>query len=431
MILTIVLALLAIISCGKEQFGNQEQLRTMKSSESQQAADSIEYGIDIELPENNQDIWELILNENDPDDEKINTYLYYLAIAIEDLVKSRQFNEDVIYLARTNEYSVANLTYLFDSIPYYKSIVNNKLKDFKTDYDAIANDFTHSYPGSNVTEYYAPCIYIPNIDILNSQKQPIFSPNIDSYCDEDESLEDCIVVWFYNTTGNKQEAILSEELAFSTTNPIFILDNGNIRSDGGGTEMDLLSEEFDDEMPNYSRAEFFVHIFTLKERFESSGKSEYAISAYVIDADGHYGWLYDASGSKKIAKVSKSDINNAVEQQSTWSFFFWDMYYPHRIRCRYAVLWNTFEYDWARSSKDIGIHNINGQTLYNSGKCKYNTDTYAYDRANCQPFTSDDANYIYDNWAKWYGTIRDKGLQQIWRVHPDTFTALNLPYYYF
>lgn len=83
---------LFILSCSKNDEIAQKEPVNLKSSD-------VIYGIDIDLPLNEQNVTDLLFNEDDSEDEKINFYPYYLSLSIEDLVKNSDFNREVIRLA--------------------------------------------------------------------------------------------------------------------------------------------------------------------------------------------------------------------------------------------------------------------------------------------------------------------------------------------
>ncbi len=70
----------------------------------------LNYSLDnIPYIPNNQDITKLLLNPENLDDEKINTYLYELSLATRDLVKNADFNKKIIEMAKASPNQTANL----------------------------------------------------------------------------------------------------------------------------------------------------------------------------------------------------------------------------------------------------------------------------------------------------------------------------------
>src|SRR5690554_511880 len=180
------------------------------------------------------DIKTLMSNPDDADDEKINNYLYEISLATRDLVKDRVFNQTIIGLAQSSETQSANLLELETVAPAYFNAINAKLGLKNLSLESISNDLTHAPLHPNMdfmetaeVEYYVPAIFIPNLDNLNSNLQPIISPNIGVDIRWDKSIEDNIITWFYltDTSSFVTEILLSEATSLNTTNPLFLLDN--------------------------------------------------------------------------------------------------------------------------------------------------------------------------------------------------------------
>jgi hypothetical protein len=383
-------------SCSEEKINLQVEPYNLKSSE-------IVYGVDIPLIENTQNAEELILNPNDSEDEKINTFLYYLSLSICDLVHNVEFNQEVIRLAKDSPAHTANLITLTDSFPNFKSEINQRLSSRSITFDEIAENLTYSKEG--VYERYVPCIFIPNLDIADKDRQPILSPGIEIDCAENEDVEDYIVAWYFTKLGVKIEVMLGEEDSKRTTNPIFILDNGEINLKGN--DFEILPPVDEGLKSMLSSTKFWSNEFRINHHYEPApGRSEFTIVAYRISPQGTAHWIYNSSGWKEIAKVKRSDVGKEL---SKWSLHCGN-YTPYADN---YVIWNTYERDWNRSSKGLGSVTQNGTTIHLGGRRKNTHEWYAWHPDSLQG-NHTRLNHIYQNWAELYQS--DKSKLKIWRV---------------
>lgn len=364
----------------------------------------------IPIIENNQNIDKLLLNPDDKDDEKINIYLYELSLAVRELIKDANFNRIIISMAVNSENQTASLLELKNVAPEYFILINSKLSDKGLSISIISNDLTHKpvYFDSKsreeaVIEKYIPAIFIPNLEILDADKQPIISPNIEVDCDNDESLEDNIIAWYYSREGDLTEILLSEETSLKTSNPLFLLDNSSLGVRKSNSE--ILPPEGNLKGITTTTS-FHSNEFNINYRHETTGNSEFCIVAFRVDQDSTLHWIYNSSGWKEIASVDKDDIG---EDLSQWTLHCGN-YTPY---AQNYVFWNTFERDWSRSEKNLGKPTAYGDTVYMSGRMRYDTDWYAWTPSTVEIHATD-LSYIYSNWAIWYSSWKSD--IKIWRV---------------
>lgn len=212
----------AQISCKKEDVLLPSSNRT--SSE-------IVYGLDnIPIINNAQDINHLITYTTDNDEEKLNRYLYEIGLATRDLIKNVEFNELIINMALESNNEVVYLLDLKTVSPIFYNTINDKLALKGLSLEYISENMTHkpisgnpNYPETMEIEKYEPAIFIPNLKIIDPNRQPLLSPNIETDCNENEAIEDFVVTWYYTTDGVLNEIILGEETSLSTSNPLFLL----------------------------------------------------------------------------------------------------------------------------------------------------------------------------------------------------------------
>ena len=388
------------------------------------------------------DIHELMKNPDDADDEKINFYLYEISLAIQELIKIPEFNQKIIYLAQQSETSSANLLDLATEAPQYYNAINAKLSLKSLSLQSIANDLTHapiapnpSYPITATVEAYVPAIFIPNLQKLNSNLQPILSPNVEVDSRFDENIEDNIIAWYYkdSLSTELEEIIISEATSLITTNPLFLLDNAvtTLNTNENKTFTPLISKGDPVTTGDTAVAKAKANVLSFDSyelsiesnsyRYEpwTSGKSEFAVSAVRIDPSGNIHWIYqnNADQSKVIYDVKKNEIGSIKyiwsHHASNWQP--WSNPWTPEVT-QYGVnmvFWNTFERDWNRTPKSLGTCTANGTTIYLSGNRKYDEEWYAWipETTNIH-YTR--FEWIYDNWAHWNNSWKSKF--RLWRV---------------
>jgi len=386
------------------------------------------------------DINTLMTNPDDLDDEKINNYLYQLSLATRELIKDANFNQVIIEMAQNSETKTANLLDLEIVAPNYFYAINIKLAENDLSLQTIANDLTHepiapneSYPITAVTEHYVPAIFIPNIESVNASLQPIISPNIEVDSRDDESIEDNIIAWFYQTQNDSSvtEIMLSEETVENTTNPIFLLDNAVTTL---ATEQDLNFTPYISEREiaaagsttgTRSFSSYEHSIESQSYRYESgwSGKSEFTVTAIRIDPNDTNHLVYQTnSGTYKtwqnISDIKKNEIGtlryNWRYHASDWQPWS-NPWTPNVIQTGVnMVFWNTFERDWNRSEKALGTCEANNSTIYLKGNMKYSDNWYTWIPSTSQIHYTR-FQWLDSDWAHWNNSWKAKF--RLWKVY--------------
>ena len=317
----------------------------------------------ISMTENNQLVQDLIKNPTDADDEKISNQLLGLSEALLPLIQNPDFNKSVIALARANKRQVVSISDLKKYSSEIEGLVNNALNTEGLNIEEINKNMTH-FNGS-YTEKYVPSIFIPNLEILDEAMQPIISPNVVANSDNNPEIEDHIVAWYFTDKGERKEILLSEEESLITPNPIFILDNAEDLS----VEKDEVVQKIESvgnsrlQATNYNAYEVRIN-----NRYEGSGKSEFAIHAIVIRTDGS---TYSVFGNYEIFwSISKNDIGKTITPGYA--------YMINDIPLSYHYAYNTYERDWNNSSKGLGSSIGNGTTVTLTGRRRYSGEWYAW-----------------------------------------------------
>lgn len=429
----ILVSSIIFISCEKED--SPELKKTSKAESITYKLDNFQYEEYNSNERSVTDISMLLTNPEDADDEKINNYLYEISLATKELIKDPAFNNLIIDMARNSDMNCAYLLELENLAPDYFNHINDNLAQNNLSLEKIANDFTHApiapnkdYPQTEAIETYYPAIYIPNLDILDNNLQPIISPNIEVDSREDESIEDNIIAWFYPkaTSSNVTTTLLSEEISLVTKNPIFLLDNAvNTLDTGNDLEYTPLDNDVTKEegIVKGSTRKFSTYEHSIRSqsyRYESfwSGKSEFAVSAIRIDPNGTSHWIYNSGVQKVISKIKKNQIGSIryvwshhASDWQPWSNPWTPTANQNNVN---MVYWNTFERDWNRSDKALGTCTANGTTIYMSGRMKYSSNWYTWIPSTAY-YHYTRFSWVNANWAHWNNSWKAKF--RIWKVY--------------
>lgn len=375
-------------------------------------------------------------NPDDADDTKINNLLYQLSLATRELIKDPNFNREIIDLALASENNSANLLDLETSAPQYYSAINANLATFRLTLKSIEADLTHmpiapnpTYPQTAIVEQYVPSIYVPNLNNIDDNLQPLISPNIVVDGRFDPSVEDNIITWYYQSSSspNVTEIILSEATSITTRNPLFLIDNGVT------TIVTVMDSQFSPMLtangPTTPNSQGAILSFSTKEiSIESSdykyetfwgGRSEFCVMGIRIEPNGTVHWLYNNNTdlSKRITRFNDNEIGTI---KNIWShhadnWVLWASPWTPSVPQNGVnlVFWNTFERDWNRSAKGLGTVDGNSATFSLSGNRKYTSEWYAWIPSTTNlHFTR--FLWVYNDWAHWNNSWKSKF--RIWRV---------------
>ncbi|MDY8135782.1 hypothetical protein [Aquimarina sp. 2201CG5-10] len=388
----LLLVFMIIVSgCEKEE--------TIYNEDAQIKFESVKnYTLDkISLIENKQDIHRLMQNSNDKDEEKLNNYLYQIGLATRELIKNEDFNRTIIHLAKESKNQTAYLLDLKEVAPQYYNKINDELRRNGLSLQSIADDMTHApilpnseHPETSEIEKYVPAIFIPNLNQIDSRKQPLLSPNIEVDSSNNERIEDYIVSWYFTQNGELKEIILGEETALTTTNPLFIVDHATVFDTSNGLVV-LDSEQSEINAGNKSIIRYDSRNIKIKNgyRYESGwgNKSEYAIIGYRVQNFATYDLI--SGYTKDLAKVKPNQIGSTLYKPSLHAY----NWLPHATNKFY---WNTYERDWNRSFKPLGYFTSPINSYVFNSRRRYTNDWYAW-----IPSTVN----IHNTPFEWYGWL--------------------------
>lgn len=169
---------------------------------------------------------------------------------------------------------------------------------------------------------------------------------------------------------------------------------------------------------------FAMNDYKINYRYERWGHSELAVACALIDENGDIKiTLFDNQGGKweeEKATIFKSSIGNMHWNQ--WRSITELEYQVTDLEPfnSNALVWNTFERDYAKSPLPLGDYTANGTTVYISGRRTYANEWYTHDgikyvNGNVVSKTIPplDFNYIWAAWSKAH--VNYKSDIRIWR----------------
>lgn len=260
---------------------------------------------------------------------------------------------------------------------------------------------------------------------------------------EDESLEDNIVGWYYETEGseNVSESLVDEESSLITTNPLFFIDNGVtstyiepnsdavpfygidscIYADTSSGKISSKNNSSANQLKATKKFHSYEHSINLGYGYESrwSGKSEFAISHGYIKPNGQVLSLFGGtSGHKVISQINRNQTYGQIQHK--WSYHADDdnpkynsWFFPTIQNGVHYMFWNTYERDWNRLPKGLGTVIRNGGMVRLTGNMKYNSDWYAWIPSTVWVHNTQFV-WIDYYWAHWNNSWKSKF--RIWKV---------------
>ncbi len=396
----------------------------------------------------------LATNPDDADDEKINNLLFKLTEATAPLIKDVNFNQLIISMAANSETQSANLLDLQNTAPNYYNQINQNLSVYGLSLQLIEDGLTHQPIAPNMdfpetaeleyyVQYYVPSIFVPNIDLADPSLQPLISPNLEVNALEDESLEDNVVGWYYETaeSENVSESLVDEESSLITTNPLFFIDNGVtsvyiapnpnavafygidscMYADSSSGKISSKNNAAANQLTSTKQFHSYEHSIKSNYGYESrwSEKSEFAIAHANIKPNGSVvNYFGGVQGYKVINSIKRNQTYG--QMQYKWSYHapevhpqYNSWYFPTVQSGVNYMYWNTFERDWNRGWRGLGSVTRNGSLIRLQGRMKYSGDWYAWIPSTLWVHNTQFVWIDYD-WAHWNNSWKSDF--RIWKV---------------
>lgn len=330
------------------------------------------------------------INTNDSDEVKLNQQLIDLAWATKELTKDIEFNRIIIESAKESGTETVYYSQLKEKAPEYYNKINQKLTTIGTSIEMITATMTYEplnpnpdYPETAEVEIYEPSIMVPNSEILDQNKIPLISPNIEKVYNKEVYIK----CWFYKENGEIDSTLIGEETWLISTNPIFIL-NHSIPYDKMkelGDYMKNNKQESPSFIPKNNTAAKITEI-QIKDGYGYeeglfNWNSEFCINAVVVYNNGPANFIYlplkksNADYSIKIRDVHEAEVGGS--SLIPVNEFFSPNYSNNTGFV--AVYWNTFERDWNRSAKVLGFsESSDPYTWYLQGNMRYSHNWYMW-----------------------------------------------------
>jgi hypothetical protein len=258
-----------------------------------------------------------------------------------------------------------------------------------------------------------------NLENADMSKAPIISAGtcVNANIHPIEELEDYIVAWLITGEDEFQEVLISEEMAFETTHPIFIIDNAEEDIFNRTKQVQLNPESRSSNTKNQQTAWYATYEHMIWNRFDNTKKSEFAISAGMIDENGNvYNLLRHSNNTVQHWKVMY-DIhkNDQGVWKQIWRQFTIENVIPFEDN---YVFWNAYERDWYASPKDVGVAERFGDWVYLVGNMSKSSDVYGFEEPEDVDVNPLAMENIYYNWARWYQDPLVNCRLRFWRIQP-------------
>ncbi len=171
----------------------------------------------LKLKKANQDIYELLKNPENLEDEALCYNLYRLAIdyiAIENPIETNIAINHEITKSKKNAVKLETL--------FKKNLKSTQANKGIIDYQNLIKTTTNNMSYDDIS--YFPELYIPNSEIANFDLPAIIAIGTDIYS-ENEELEEHIPAWYTDENGDKIQILLDETTAMTIENPVLIFTN--------------------------------------------------------------------------------------------------------------------------------------------------------------------------------------------------------------
>ncbi len=308
-----------------------------------------------------------ILSNPDKEDMNVDKNLYYLGIALTEIVKNKSFVQNIEEGLKKSNLGF----YAFDDLITQKSkvekIINSKLinadlssfnqKKEKLDYVTISNSFR--YMGTK----YFPVINIMNLNIADFSLIPIISPGIEVKDIPEKGIENAVIAWKLNDKNEWERFLLTEEFALKSKAPVLVI-SFNTQEEIDYNKNAKIPPFINSKDESKGGVSSYSNKFQINYRYERSGNSEYYVTYLTLAPNGIVSpWPQTIT---KIASVNKNDIG--VELSAS-KFVAYD-------RTGYKTIFNTWERDGYASKKNLGSFTPG---VMMAGRMKYSNEWYAFE----------------------------------------------------
>lgn len=241
---------------------------------------------------------------------------------------------------------------------------------------------------------YIGVIVIPNLENFDSSLPPIISGGLELDESLDSELDDDIYAIQFKADGKQFPIILNEIEALNALQPIIIFANGISDAEfnhgtvyGEGLHVVSTGNKFAStaKLNTYTQHFSLMHI-SIKDQdyfyepLTSGTKNNYAFTGVYFTEENVWGWL-TVENPSDLSRVNREFTKDECDGTK---FLHWDEFWNvdgvwPQPTSTLTAFYNTFERDWAQSSKNLGSYTYSGVTANLVGKRKYTVDWYISD----------------------------------------------------
>ncbi len=241
---------------------------------------------------------------------------------------------------------------------------------------------------------YIGVMVIPNLENLDNNLPPIVSGGLELDESLDGDLNDDIYAIQFKEDGKQVPIILNEIEALNSEQPVMIFANGISDAEfshgtvfGEGLHVISTGKKFAStaKLNTYTQHFSLMHISIKDQAYfyeplTSGTKNNYAFTGVYFTEENVWGWLTveNPSDLSRINREFTKDECDGTKFLHWDEFWFVDEIWPQPTSTLTAF-YNTFERDWAQSSKNLGSYTYSGVTANLVGKRKYTVDWYISD----------------------------------------------------
>lgn len=382
-----------LASCSKEDIGNESINSTIHQINVYSKTTILsEYAFFSPLAP----ISSLILNPNDPDDEKLNIYNHMLSLAFQEIACLDSFQNDVLSMIEPEIAEDFCIQDFFDMYPHHFNDIDIFLNaNFGLDFNTIANDYT--YHG----DQYFPAINLPNLDNFDYRLNPVLAIGCD-VDDFDDITHEAIPAYYPNEDCIYSEMLLGkaeEELGVEdalSKDPVNLIlvfthkefcsevESYKTKHESDMNKTFLTGRAYDPLNPCEKAEAYYIKKAKISNRWDRSRRSEFKLKVSPADpfncgaANGQ--GIYFNPPRVHLRKVHKNDIGKIM------SFALKNHYIMHST-CNTpynqsgpiadkTVFGFTYEYDWWASGKFYDFINNSGNQITILFKAKYSDEVY-------------------------------------------------------
>lgn len=321
-----------------------------------------------------------IVDGEDATDTKIRKIKLHLSAGLAEVCKDEEMAEWLytqLHNADNNEIKFADL---FAEFPEALDIIETTADPLEelTDasYDELESELDY------MDYQYWGSIYLTNDVSANVAYKPIISPGLDIVDDDVNGRPDITMGWMLDDNNDITEVLLWEDIANSTTAPIFAVSLMNKSTLPTLGEPDQGSNEAISDVIN-SRMK--IHKVQIGAHYDKSNNNEYSLTGYWTSNWGNGKYMRYGCYTGNVSGNKPKDhwtLIRDIPRSGIWTVYDIDKYFL-RVHHLYEldnnkrVFFNTFERDWFAGAKYLGAVSW-GSYMAMEGNMQYSHEYYQF-----------------------------------------------------